>query len=353
MTKNSSPFGSILSMFCVIVPIFLCSAGTAAGEEPDDRSTWRLQWANDVLVGSDNQFTNGFSVQKHSGLYPTLDETEGTLAFGKKLAGLFLPDRQGLSYREGWGVGHNFQTPDDIERESLITDDIPYAGMLAWSNTFIAFDDQNFSGFEILLGWMGPGVPSEEVQSGFHSALGGDDPNGWDNQLDSEPIVNFYFMKKRKLWRKPNFDGAINFDAALGNFFTFGQAGLEIRFGRIPDGFSFVPTPIGRGMDYSATIRPRGQTFTYGTVVFRGTRFLVALPREGNNFTDDNLWTETNTVEMEDSIGQIILGFHVERENWGIHFNIWLSTDTLKRETISGAEDPANEFGAIMVEWRF
>ena len=77
------------------------------------------------------------------------------------------------------------------------------------------------------------------------------------------------------------------------------------------------------------------------------------MPREGNNFTDDNLWTETNTVEMEDSIGQLILGFHVERENWGFHFNIWLSTDTLKRETLSRTEDPANDFGAFTIERRF
>ena len=35
MTKNSSPFGSILFMFCVIVPIFFCSVETAAEEDGD------------------------------------------------------------------------------------------------------------------------------------------------------------------------------------------------------------------------------------------------------------------------------------------------------------------------------
>lgn len=340
-------FLSRLVLFGSLLPL-----SAAADVSLDSASTWRLYWANDVLVKSDNQFTNGLSIEKHSPWFSRFDDTTGTPAFGKRLARALLPESNGLAYRESWGFGQNMQTPEDIGRADLITDDVPYAAMLGWANTFVAADDRRFTGFEMLFGWLGPGAFGGATQRLVHDGLGGDDPRGWDNQLDNEPIVNFYYMKKRKLVNARHFDVSVDFDAALGNFFSFGQGGLEMRVGRRPSGFAFVPGPIGRSMSYDATIRRSGERFLYGSLTLRATRLLLALPRQGNNFSDSNPWTELHTTEMEKRVGQIILGVHFEQPRWSAHLTYWRSTNTIERNSLTPIEDADNTFAAISFERR-
>jgi hypothetical protein len=63
--------------------------------------------------------------------------------------------------------------------------------------------------------------------------------------------------------------------------------------------------------------------------------------------------SECSPRAQERLVGQLILGFHIERERWGIHVNFWFSSDTLERNTLSTIEDPGNDFGTIMFEKRF
>ncbi|MDT8322058.1 MAG: lipid A deacylase LpxR family protein [Xanthomonadales bacterium] len=329
------------------------SAADAAPGPTEDAALWRLQWANDIFLDSDNQFTNGFTLQLHSQARSSLAATGGTPAFGKALAKLVLPRGDELWFREGWALGHNMQTPQDIERAELIPTDVPYVGMLGWANSYVAFNDRELTGFELMLGVVGPVTQSEEIQTFVHDLSGDPEPQGWDNQLENEPLLNLYYMKKRKFWSARNFDAAWNLDGALGNFFTFGQASLEMRLGRVPPGFAFVPTPIGRGIDYDARLPEQGASYFYASLVLRGTLFLHALPREGNTFRNDNAWTEQNLVSMERTVGQAVLGIHWERPSWAVHLNYWISTNTLDSASVSQPVDLANSFGAVTFEWKF
>jgi len=52
------------------VPVYALTGDDApdlpAGQVPDDGIvTWRFTWDNDVVVSSDNQFSNGWSLQVH------------------------------------------------------------------------------------------------------------------------------------------------------------------------------------------------------------------------------------------------------------------------------------------------
>lgn len=160
------------------VMVFSCSLFAAGAETaPDQLASWRLELANDSLVGSDNQFTSGISIQKHSRTVSSLDATSGTPAFGKGLARLFLPDNPELLYREAWAIGQNLQAPENIEREDIILDDVPYVGMFGWENSYIAFNDQKFTGFQILLGWVGEEVQGEQAQTLVHKVIGDEEPS--------------------------------------------------------------------------------------------------------------------------------------------------------------------------------
>lgn len=313
---------------------------------------WRLELANDALVRSDNQFTNGTSVEHHSALETALEATSGTLAIGKPLAGAVLPDKPGVLYREGWALGHNIQTPGRLEEPGLIRNDVPYMGMLGWSNTFTALEQHELTGFGLLLGWVGPGTHGDRIQSVLHEVAGHADPQGWRHQLDDEPIANFYYSKRRKLIRRPRFDAALSFNTALGNLFTYAEAGAEMRFGHAPPGFAFVPTRTGRGIELDGRLGEATERAVYGTVAVRATRFLWALPRQGNSLASGNAWTESNELEMEEWTGQLVLGAHFERTDWAVHLHLRLSTDTVRDEGLDPEQDPRNSFGTITIERR-
>lgn len=332
------------------------SQSSAAGQPLTRREqpTWRFEIGNDFLFDSDNQFSNGFTFQKHSTVSGDLDDLVGVRVFGRRLAGALLPQDSGLVYRKSLIFGQNMATPDDIADPDIILDDVPYLGMLALESSWIAFNDSRFTGFATTIGLVGEYAFAEEVQSGIHSMIGSEDPQGWDHQLDSEPILNVYYMKKHKLWNKPSFDGAFNFDLAVGNFLTGIDAGIEMRFGRKPGGFTYMPDPIGRGMAYDATLpRQDGQTEIYGTLAIRAWAWAVFMPLEGNTFVDDNEWTENNTIEPENVIGQVIFGFHYVRPKWGLHATWTFATDNVDEDSLTPGAEVENNFGTMMFEWRF
>ena len=314
---------------------------------------WRAGWANDEFLGSDNQFTNGIFLQKNSVLAGSLEATGGTPAFGKSLGAWLLPARPDLQYRETWTIAQNMQTPDNINRRDVILDDVPYVGMLGWANSFIAFNDHELTGFQTLVGLVGDLTQADETQKAAHAATGANTPEGWNNQLDNEPLFNVYAMRKQKFYRNGWMDAAWNVDAALGNFFTLGQAALEFRFGDRPAGFAPAPTPTGRNMDYDARIQAPGESYFYVSAIVRATGLLFALPRHGNLLRNDNRWTDNERIDVNNLLGQLVLGLHYERDRWGLHFTVNLGTDTVEPETGPDLEDPSNNFGILMAEWKF
>jgi len=315
--------------------------------------TWRAGWANDEFLGSDNQFTNGIFLQKNSVLADSLEATGGTPAFGRSLGAWLLPSRADLYYRETWTIAQNMQTPNNINRRDVILDDVPYVGMLGWANSFIAFNDDELTGFQTLLGWVGELTQADETQKAAHAVTGANTPEGWNNQLENEPLLNVYAMRKQKFYRNGWMDAAWNVDAALGNFFTLGQAALEFRFGDRPAGFAPALTPTGRNMDYDARLQNPGQSYFYVSAIVRATGLLFALPRHGNLLRNDNEWTDSERLDVNNLLGQLVLGLHYERERWGLHFTVNLATDAVEPATGPGLEDPSNNFGILMAEWKF
>lgn len=316
------------------------------------QSTIRLELSNDIILSSDNQFTNGTSVVVSSPGVESLDETAGTPAFGRSLVSWAIPEQPGLKYRESWVVGQNMQTPADIAQPEVILNDVPYVGFLGWGNSFYGFSDDTFWGAQWLAGWVGEEALADQSQEFVHNLIGGEDPEGWDHQLDSEPILNGYLSAKRRFFRNTWFEAALTGDMAVGNFFTFVQPGLEFRFGDRPAGFHYIPDPIGRGMDYDATFLPGEGTYLYGSVTLRATYFMWALPREGNLLVD-NKWTDRNTVDINRAVGQTVFGLHWVGPQFGAHLSLWLSTDTVKKNNLPPSEDSRNSFGSFMAEYRF
>jgi len=328
----------------------LCSTHAAAETRDPRGVTWSIEWANDAIFNSDNQFSNGIFVQKNGPPAHDWSLVKGTPAFGKKMAAWFLPEqRDDLWFRESWSVGQNLQTPEELERPEPILNDVPYAGLLAAQNAWIAYDDRDLYGFGWLYGIVGSAALGEPVQSGFHSLIGGDDPEGWSNQLDNEPVVNLYWERKHKLARARSADVAVAVGGNLGNLYTGAKVTLESRFGfHLPAGFVHLPDPLGYGLSYATTAPQEGkQCAFYASVALRTSYAAYTILLDGNTFAD------SQSIDYNRVVHAVIGGLHYERRSWGMHFNWLFSTDSLDEDVVAPEEDTALDYGTLTLDFRF
>jgi hypothetical protein len=339
---------------CWLLPTAL--AADRDGELPERRPpedgvvTWRVTWDNDVVFDSDNQFSNGWSIQVHGLQASEWNAVGGTPAFGKSMARWFLPDRRtDLTFREGWSVGQAIQTPDDGERADLILDDVPYAAAIAVQNTWIAYDDRNLHGFGWLFGVLGPAALGEEVQDGFHNLIGSDESMGWDNQLENEPLINFYYERKWKLVRSSFGDLSFGASGALGNLVTDAEVKLEGRLGwHLPRGFLYVPDPIGRHLSYDSHMPPQRPA----TWALYGSLSTNVMLLGYSAFYDGNLFRDSHSIEHERVVESVVVGLHFQRRRWGMHLNVAFSTDVVDPYVAADLPDPEDDYGSIMFEFR-
>ena len=326
-------------------------AAQAMAEVREPRGvTWTFEWENDAIFNSDNQFTNGIFLQKNGPAVHDWGTANGTPAFGKKMAAWFLPDeRDELWFRESWGVGQNLQTPDEIESSQPILNDVPYAGLLAVQNTWIGYDDRDLHGFGWLFGIVGPAALGEPVQSGFHSAIGADDPNGWSNQIDNEPVLNVYWERKHKLARSRFADVAVGGGGNVGNLFTGAKVTLESRFGwHLPTGFVHLPDPMGFGLSYAATEpQQKKKTALYASLVVRSSFLAYSVLLDGNTFGD------SQSIDYNRLAHSVIGGLHYERPRWGLHFSWLFSSDSLDEKKVTAEEDTSMDYGTVTLDFRF
>ena len=92
-------------------------------------------------------------------------------------------------------------TPDDISVVDLIEEDRPYAGWL-YGAVLLQIADERLRrqhAFELQLGIIGPEAGAEWAQTEVHKLIDDEIPMGWDNQLPTEPGINFIYRYRRRV----------------------------------------------------------------------------------------------------------------------------------------------------------
>jgi len=82
------------------------------------------------------------------------------------------------------------------------------------------------------------------------------------------------------------------------------------------------------------------------TLVLRGSAFAH------NIFLDGNTFSDSHSVEKEPLVALAVAGLHYERYNWGIHFNVMISSDNVDTTKAPAAEG-RERLGTFDIEWRF
>lgn len=308
MTSVSCPARLVLVLS---LPVLSVPALAAQQQEDEFRycETLTFQIENDDVGGSDRHYTSGNRLAC-AGSMPGII---------KRQLQPLVPDGMEGRFGSRYGLGYNFYTPDDISEPDLIEDDQPYAGWLYLDFGFdtevrsASGDIRYLDNLSLQVGVVGPLAGGEEVQTFSHDVLNATEPEGWDNQLDNEPGINYFYDRQwTGLWRQPltveaepsslAIDMTPKLGAALGNIYTHAATGMTFRLGRFETDDHGPPAirPSFTGSDRF----PR--TGGFSTYLFGGVEGRVVARNiflDGNSFDSDSPSVDKKTLVGEARFG--------------------------------------------------
>lgn len=326
------------------------SAHAAEGAEQCERRTelpptvnFRID--NDLFGGQDQGYTNGVQLGFVS---PNLvDYTDDPCLprlarWMNRYLGAIQPEgfeQQNMVFN----INHAIYTPKDFTRRDVIEDDRPYVGALLFSFGYNARNGNSLRTTQLRLGIVGPSAKGEQVQNEVHKALDDEPFQGWDNQLRDEPVVMLQHERMHRFGGNSSgiwgWDAITHYGGALGNYATFANGGVELRFGRhLPDDFGSTPLrPAGENT------APRSQMQAGGVWRFHG--FLTSDARWVlHDITlDGNTWKDSHSVDKRAVVGYVGYGLALMKGRWKFALARYHST----REFDTQSEPPV--FGSFTI----
>jgi hypothetical protein len=335
-------------------------------DSPRNKGLLRIEIDNDLVWGADRGFTNGTSIQYHTVSYGGWDKAE-TLGLVKWIGKHFptLDDSDSI-VRNSHGIGQNIITPSDLEAEIPQEGDLPYAGTLTYSLSWQSFNRKKASNLQVSVGVLGEESFAGQSQDFVHNDLArGADPQGWDTQRDTEPILNVgyqYAWCLANLGEYQNdWSGQLTLtpSASLGNLFTAVELIAAFRFGwNIPEGLNTYPAPPGRGFFQSSYLPKPSYASPHGIEIIigaRGTGLLYSVIFDGSFITDDDRDVARNGYYFSAGLG---LAYHYY-DFLSIRATVQKTTDLLHEDSLptppSGSDKTKadSSFGSLIVDIRF
>lgn len=210
-------------------------------------STIFLTFENDIVAGTDYGYTGGAQV---SWISPELHRESPR---GRRSALVRLPLMNEPGYRRNISIslGQMIHTPRNIEYPGVIDDDRPYSGITYVSVGVHRMNARIQDTISFAMGILGPHSYAEYLQDKAHDTFKSVKPNGWENQLGDELLLNVYVERK---WRTAHcrvrehleMDVISFLGISLGNALSAGNTGFQARLGpELPHDFGTYPIHPG------------------------------------------------------------------------------------------------------------
>ena len=330
------------TLLLTIIVFFALLFKISAASEYDlnrihNSKTFRLEIDNDSISDRDSHFTSGWSLQYHSLLYDSWGNSSAPELI--KWIGKHLPtlNRDDSIVRNSFAIGQTAFTPEDLSERYYQDGELPYAGTLTGSLSWQSFNRISARNFQISVGILGEESLSGNLHRFSHNDLHmGIDPEGWDSQRKTEPLLNlayqhnFTLARSEKLNDRWGWHLALRTGASLGNLTTDTQVNLILRFGsNIIEGFAVTPTPPGFGLIQSARIPKTvvNSPHSFEIVMAIGaTALLYSVIYDGSLITSDD-----RDVARDDTMINGLIGLTYQyRNTFSIHAYYFVATDLLE-----------------------
>lgn len=290
-----------------------------------------LDVANDGMISADDgHYTSGVTFE----LAFTPEPAHWTQRLARALPDALIEHADGAQYR----LVHQIYTPDNIEAVALIEDDRPYAGLVYGGVSLYgdtpAAHGHTATDLHLDVGMVGTSSLADSIQQEVHRLTDSDRPQGWDNQLHDEAVINL--SVRRQWWHDMPLGGkqlafGPSASATLGNLYTYASTGYNVRFG---DAARSVPS-----------LTP-GAASSAGFTAAGGFRWYVFAGVEGyymahNLLLDGNTFTRSHSVDRREWVGDVAAGFALAWEDWQMSFTALQRSDEFR-----GQQDP-DKFAAL------
>lgn len=300
---------------------------------------------NDIVSGADRDFTNGALVSWTS---PEGEAPDWAVDAGRAVT-LFTEE---TTVRVNYAVGQSMYTPNDITLVNPPLTDRPYAGWLYASIGLVGVTDSKVNNvdqwldqLQLQVGVVGPASLAEETQEFVHKVTGSDDPQGWHTQLKNEPGIVLTYQRSWRAVRTGEiyglgFDATPHFGGALGNVFTYANAGGTLRLGwNLPDA-DYGPARVQPSLPGSGYFHTQDRI---GVYLFAG---LDGRAVARNIFLDGNTWRGGPSVDKKTFVGDVQAGLAVTFGPARMTY-----THVFRTREFDGQEGK-DEFGALSVSYQ-
>jgi len=215
----------------------------AAGADPEQSVS--LVFDNDVFMRTDLLYTSGLHLDYVSGYLEHFADGPIPRVIGDAAEALPMLGQPGDQRFIAYNLAQVIITPEDTGTANPPSNDLPYAGFLLFTTTFIAQRAQSLDAFGVTFGMLGPQSYGGYSQNEVHRLIGNNQANGWGHQLRDEPIVNIDYERRESIYRYRGWnDLLVSANGALGNFDTEAGVSTALRFGwHLPDDY-WMPPPF-------------------------------------------------------------------------------------------------------------
>lgn len=307
----------------------------------DDFDLMAITVDNDLFVGNDDGYTNGFYLtlldrSDESGYIPDADFWVAPLGWSLPMADV----RRAVNV---YSVGQTMLSPSDITIAVPPETELPYSALLAASNTYIVADDKIADRVSTTLGIVGPWAMGEQTQKAVHSVIGADEPQGWDTQLENELV--FQLLRSRA-WRAVSFyndkvDVISSAELTAGTISSAADLAVTLRFG---EGLlrSFPSTLLSSARLSNPIASDHGWFFYLG--MNAGYSF-------NQIFTDGNTYRNSRSIPYKHEYVGVSTGLSFATRSWAFTF-AFADSNLIGNEQDQEALENLTRFGTMTLAWR-
>lgn len=217
-------------------------------------------------------------------------------------------------YISGWSMAQLMVTPSDITKTEYQPDDYPYAGSLFITRSFHSLNPiKKFSyQTELLVGIRGPHAMAKQTQTVIHSAINSQKPLGWDNQLNTQLLINLTFTAEKNLLTWGNvveLNGGIQ--TRIGSLMDAVLIYPTLRIGKMTPYFNGFLSQSGQrksNFQYFLVVKPTATFVAYNSMI-KGTRTNAAREDEAET-----------SLSIAHYIGEIQMGAVIAYRNISLSY---------------------------------
>ncbi len=311
-------------------------------QDAEDDKYLSFSFENDRIGnGKDQNYTNGFRVtyfDVNTPIPPVIDklaEAVPTFDINPTTSTFFT-------------LGQNIYTPNDI---TISTDQLnarPWAAWLYGSVGMTTITKNHLDELEFTLGILGPEALGEQTQKFVHEHITNSPiPQGWDNQLETEPGLIVSWRRRWPVWYAENFGDfrlrvEPNINVSLGNVYTYAGTGIAASFGPGADQVQDMPprvVPAMAGTGFFDTPDNKLSWFLFGGF---DTRLMAR-----NIFLDGNTFSSSDDIDKKYLVGDLSGGLALTYADYRLSYSL-----NYRTKEFAGQEDES-VFGSLSLTTRF